>query len=258
MQATLLKPMVAQIRERFTLKRQAGYGSPPIMRSFESAASYLERLADAIIRIDGDKDYSEIGKKKAILGAAASGIGGITQAAIDLRDADNELRARRRRLVMGEPIDPKDAVAAIRREGIRTWLRELEPTQRLAALASTTDPLVIQAAIESPEMIGLSVEAVHDIAERRHTEGNGDAVPIDEELEMVEVTAQLVDISKQTILDHAPSGPDGVPDIPGDLIRASGFVQTSQRDFVNNFLRAPTREADHEAALQGALNAPAA
>ena len=125
-----------------------------------------ENFAAKALKIDGSKELTVLGKQEQVRAAAPDALSAFADAYASVQSMRNDVDARWR-AIKSTTYDPNNAAAAIERAEIRTYVRSLDPVNRVVLAETTPDRRILEAMLSAPaELSGLTGPNMEQAAER--------------------------------------------------------------------------------------------
>ncbi len=163
--------------------------------AFQKTVHFIESLPHERVSLAKTGELSTKGMDEAVRRMAAEKIvPDLRRAAWEVEKLGNQLKNERVKLGVPAP-DKSDIAGALLRQEIRSFLRGMEHSERVASI--TADPAFLESAMEGPAALsGLTEELRADLANRMIERANGPAIEaIEGAREAAEVASSAIEIA---------------------------------------------------------------
>jgi hypothetical protein len=148
-------------RTKLLIDRLPNHELAPTMRAAMIAGlSAGEQFADQKNLLAKDNRMSETGRQAALMAALTNTFAkSLARAKAPVTKARKEITARRAALTI-KPVDPANLSAALERQEIRAWVRQLDLGVRQSVVLATKDRRILEAVVSAPpELSGFAGDA---------------------------------------------------------------------------------------------------
>jgi hypothetical protein len=159
-------------RTKTLLDRLPNHPLSALMRTaMITALAAGEEFAQHKSRLARDGRLTPQGRQEALKAALTNTFGRVlVRAGASVRKARKEITSRRAALTI-KPVDPANVSAALERQEIRSWIRQLDLGTRQGVVLSTKDRRILEALLAAPpELSGILDAGLAEKVEQRYLE----------------------------------------------------------------------------------------